>query len=513
MLELLFNLRWYYFPLLGILSLLVIFIYTFIYKVIWEPWMRRRHFEKQGVKMIKITGIDHFTDMERVLDQHGDGLFTIRKEITENPNTKVFAYQMGPVIALAPTDAAYIKEFLSVDYQYYSKSGLLDFVSLIFGKSLLVAWGEEWKILRKLTSKVFQFDVIAANLGKMEETADWLYDRALNGNLEKFNALNEFQIGTGEVVGKTFYGDNLSKYTIEGKSICLALADLVREITRNTLRLPFFLFGMKLVRLNLLPSHRRVLRKIKNFMAVCQKIIDAQRASGQRTEGFLQTFFDAASDPDFSRVVTDEVIIHQFVLLFIGGTDSTSHLLALAMYYLARNPDMRARMEKELNEVWPEGFPVDISILNKLEYMHAFLKEVLRVGPPFTIMLPRKAQRKHKLVDINMPEGTYVALHFFAAHVNPKYYKNPEKFDPDRFLRKDPEEGFHKEPFAFMGFSAGPRNCVGQHFAMMEAKIFLGKMLRRFEFKLPADYKLEMFQAEFYEPRHPLLFHLTPKVK
>ena len=513
MLELLFNLRWYYFPLLGILSLLVIFIYTFIYKVIWEPWMRRRHFQKQGINVIKVSGLDHFGDLQRTLDKHGDALFAIRKEIIKNPNIKVFAYQIGPQVALAPMDASYIKEFLAVDYQNYSKAKIMELVSLILGKSLLYQRGEDWKVLRKLTAKAFQFDVLAANLGKIEETADWLYDRAQNGNLEKFNALDEFQMGTGEVVGKTFFGDNLNKYSIEGKSICLALSDLVTELSENTMTLLYFLFGMKLVRLNLLPTHRSLLRNIKNFKTMCQKIIAAQRASGKRTQGFLQIFFDAASDPEFSRFVTDDVIIDQFILMFIGGTDTTSHTLSLAMYFLERNPEMKARMEKELNEVWPEGVPVDITILNKLEYMHAFLKEVLRIGPPLTSMLPRQAEKRHKLLGIDIPEGTYVSLHFFAAHVNPKYYKNPEKFDPDRFLRKDPEEGFHKEPFAFMGFSAGPRNCIGQHLAMLKAKIFLGKMLRRFEFKLPADYKLEMSQNEFYEPRHPLVFHLSPKIK
>ena len=513
MIGILTNLRWYHLPLVSILSLLAIFICAFIYKVLWEPEMRKRHFQKQGIKIIKITGIDHYGDLQRSLDRYGDALIAIRNEIRENPNIKMFAFQTGPMIAFAPMDAAYIKEFLAVDYHNYSKTHLIDFLSMIMGKSLLYQHGEDWKVLRKLTAKAFQFDVLAANLGRIEETADWLYDRAQNGNLEKFNALDEFQMGTGEVVGKTFFGDNLSDYTIEGKSICLALADLLREITQNSMSLLFFLFGMKLVKLNLLPSHRKALRNIKNFKTMCQKIIDAQRASGKKTEGFLQTFFDAASDPEFSRFVTDDVIIDQFILMFIGGTDTTSHTLSLAMYFLERNPEMKARMEKELNEVWPEGVSVDITILNKLEYMHAFLKEVLRIGPPITWMIPRRALKNHKIIDIEISKGTNVALQFFAPHVNPKYYKNPEQFDPDRFLRKDPEEGFNKEPFAFMGFSAGPRNCIGQHLAMLKAKIFLGKLLHRFEFKLPGDYKFQMSQNEFYEPRYPLVFHLTPKTK
>lgn len=511
--SLIINFQWYHLPLAAVLSLLALFIFTFIYKALWMPSIRLKHLQKQGVKLVKISGLDAPGDMARTVEKYGDGLISIKKEITENPDTKMFAFQIGPVIAFSPANPSYIKEFLAKDYTHYTKTQFSAYHGLILGKSLLFKHGEDWKVLRKLTSQAFQFDVISASLSKIEETADWLYDRAQNGNLEKFRAQNEFQMGTGEVVGKIFFGDNLSKYSIEGRSICLTLADLVGDITRCSMNLLFFLFGMKLVNLNLLPSHRRIRRNINQFKAVCQQIIDAQRASGKKTQGFLQTFFDARLDPEFSRFVTDEVIIDQFILMFVGGTDTTSHVLSLSMYYLVKNPEMRKRIEAELDEVWPAGKPVDMGTLNKLEFMHAFIKEVLRVGSPIPLMIFREAMKKHTLLDIEIPKGTLLALPYIASHVNPKYYKNPEQFDPDRFLRKDPEEGFNKEPFAFMGFSAGPRNCIGQHVAMIKAKIFLAKLLRRFEFKLPDSYNLKMNFSDFYEPNDPLVFHLTPKDK
>eukprot|EP00331_Platyophrya_macrostoma_P010168 CAMPEP_0176430014 /NCGR_PEP_ID=MMETSP0127-20121128/14018_1 /TAXON_ID=938130 /ORGANISM="Platyophrya macrostoma, Strain WH" /LENGTH=513 /DNA_ID=CAMNT_0017811857 /DNA_START=15 /DNA_END=1556 /DNA_ORIENTATION=- len=513
MIHILECLRWYHLPLAVILSFVALTVYLFIVKVILAPYRAKKHFEKQGVKFVKLFGMDVEGDKKRLLDKYGDALITFKQEVDANPNIKMFAFQLGPLVAFSPLDAAYIKEFLTVDYTYYKKHDVLDFVNLLLGKSLISTNGDEWKVLRKLSSKAFHFDVLSANLQAIEETADWLYDRAANGNLEKFDAIDEFQQGTGEVVGKIFFGDNLSKYTVNGKSICLALADLVGEVSACTTSLIFYLYGINLVKMNLLPSHRRALRNIKQFKAACQKIIDAQRKSGKKTQGFLQTFFDAQSDPEYSRVVNDDVIIDQFIVMFIGGTDTTSHVLALAMYYLEKNPEMRVRMEKELDEVWPEGTPVDISKLNKLEYMHAFLKEVLRIAPPITYMIHRQAIKDHKLLDIDIPKGTGLSIAYFAQHVNSKYYKNPEQFDPDRFLRKDPEEGFNKEPFAFMGFSAGPRNCIGQHLAMLKGKIFLAKMVRRFEFKLPADYKLQMAQNDFYEPRNPLVYHLSPKTK
>lgn len=274
------SLRWYYFPLACLLSLITLFLVAFVYKAVWEPLRRIKHLQKQGIKHIKLFGLDAEREQAKIIETHGDGLATIKKEIEENPDIKMYSFQIGPIVAFSPAHPTYIKEFLANDHINYTKTEFGDFMALILGKSLLYKRGEEWKILRKLTSKAFQFEVLAASLSKIEETADWLYDKAQNGNLEKFKALDEFQIGTGVVVGKIFFGDDLSQYCIDGKSICLALADLVIDITRSTISLPYFLSGMKLVKLNLLPAHRKIHRNVKRFKAVCQQIIDKQRAKG-----------------------------------------------------------------------------------------------------------------------------------------------------------------------------------------------------------------------------------------
>jgi cytochrome P450 len=450
-------------------------------------------------------------EFDRECDVHGDALMAIRKEVTANPDAKMFAFETGPLISLSLADPAYIKEFARLDATHYAKADMLEGITLIIGKSLLVNSGEKWKVLRKLSAKAFHFESLAANLQKIEATADWLYDSAENGNLEKFKTIEEFQAGTGEVVGRIFFGDNLSEYQVNGEPFTRFLTELFADVNLVFNDVWYALFGTRFVKLGLFSFHRKVVKKIKIFKKVCQQILDVHRKKNKKTEAFLQIFFDAQSDPEYSGIVTDEVIIDQFIMMALGGVDTTSHVLSLALYYLDQNPETKLQMEKEVNEFWPEGTPVDISILNNMKYMNAFIQEVIRIGGPFSWMIYRQAQKDHKLLDLNIPKGMLMSLFYGAPHMNTKYYKNPEKFDPDRFLRQDPEEGFNKEPYAFMGFGVGPRSCLGQQLAMLKAKIFLAKFVRRFEFKLPSDYKLQMNQTFIYGPREQIVAHLSPK--
>ena len=147
---------------------------------------------------------------------------------------------------------------------------------------------------------------------------------------------------------------------------------------------------------------------------------------------------------------------------------------------------------------------VDMDSVNKMEELHCFLKETLRMTTPIPVAMDRIAVKDHKLGDVDIPKGMRVKPDYFAVAYDEKYWTEPEKFNPERWKGKI-------DPSAFLPFLAGPRNCIGQHLAMIEAKVIVSEFLERFEFKLKDGYQLKMIYRFLYEPEDEILFDLKPK--
>ena len=190
----------------------------------------------------------------------------------------------------------------------------------------------------------------------------------------------------------------------------------------------------------------------------------------------------------------------------LAGTDITSVLLTITLYYLSLYPDLVKELVDEIRCVIPDGKVSSISQLNSLELMHSTLKEVLRLHPGGGLTA-REAIRDTRIIDLEIKKGDYVGVAIQANNVNPKYWEDPEKFNPRRFMKGVISP--HMEPFAFLTFSTGMRNCIGQHFAMIQAKLVLATFLTMFDFKLVPNYKMKLGFKVLYEPMDPLKLILT----
>jgi len=122
-------------------------------------------------------------------------------------------------------------------------------------------------------------------------------------------------------------------------------------------------------------------------------------------------------------------------------------------------------------------------------------------------MVPRRITKDHKLKDIYMRKGDMLNVDFFYNSYNPTYFQEPDTFDPERFLDK----GKTQDAYAFTPFSAGPRNCIGQHLALIEARVILAEFLLMFDFSLKENYNLTMDFKFLYEPVNPILVDLSVK--
>ncbi|KAG2228009.1 hypothetical protein INT45_012033 [Circinella minor] len=183
---------------------------------------------------------------------------------------------------------------------------------------------------------------------------------------------------------------------------------------------------------------------------------------------------------------------HNMALLFLAGHDTTSHSLAHCLYELAVNPDIQEKARQEsinvLGSELVDVFPT-LQDSKNFPYLDMIIKEVLRMHAPFNEVSVRVSHEDVELGGIVIPKNTIVNIDIEALHYNPDTWKNPEQFDPERFAEGG--EHYSHEGVTWVPFSGGSRQCIGINFSMMEQRIALSMLLRKYTWKLPEGSKHE----------------------
>lgn len=188
---------------------------------------------------------------------------------------------------------------------------------------------------------------------------------------------------------------------------------------------------------------------------------------------------------DMSRIkkkTLDETeMIANSIVFFFAGYETTGTLLTFASYCLAVHADLQERLHQEIKGACQDENGLTHDVIVKLDYLDAFISETLRMYPA-AFLLERRAQEDWAVPgrgSIVLPKGTLVQVPVYAIHHDAEYFPNPEKFDPERFL---PENAGRIVPYSYLPFGAGPRNCIGMRFALLEAKLVLAEALLKYRF-------------------------------
>ena len=178
--------------------------------------------------------------------------------------------------------------------------------------------------------------------------------------------------------------------------------------------------------------------------------------------------------------LSDDEIVAQSVIFLLAGYETTSNTLAFTLYHLAVNPDIQDKLRTEIKEAMDSNYakkPLH-EVAQNIEYLDCVIKESQRLCPAAG-QVNRECSEDYDLNGIHIPAGTEVMIPLYVLHHDPDAWPNPEKFDPERF-RGPAKDTRH--PFQFIPFGAGPRNCIGMRFALMEAKIALVRILTKYKF-------------------------------
>lgn len=236
------------------------------------------------------------------------------------------------------------------------------------------------------------------------------------------------------------------------------------------------------------PNNLKMKQIRKTLDNTIRQMIETRRSEegDMADKGDLMSLLLEARYEDGSSMSSQQVM-DELLTLFVAGHETTSNALTWTLYLLATHPEIQTRLQQELDLALAGDTPA-FEDLEALKYTEMVVKESMRILPPVWTINCRQANEDIDLGDYVIPKDKVVFISPYANHFNERYFPDPDRFDPERFT----EENEKKLPrFAYIPFGGGPRVCIGNSFAMMEAKLILATLVKRYRFELAPGQKIE----------------------
>uniref|UniRef100_A0AAQ6AF02 unspecific monooxygenase n=1 Tax=Amphiprion ocellaris TaxID=80972 RepID=A0AAQ6AF02_AMPOC len=211
----------------------------------------------------------------------------------------------------------------------------------------------------------------------------------------------------------------------------------------------------------------------------------------------------------FAPGLTDHEILSQSMIFLFAGYETTSSTLTFLAYNLATNPGVMKKLQQEIDTTFPNQAPIQYQPLMQMEYLEGVINESLRLYP----IAPRVERVAKGTVEINgivIPKGMVVMVPTWPLHRDPDVWLEPEKFKPERFCKENKDS---IDPYTYMPFGLGPRNCIGMRFALVMIRLALVEILRKYNFAVckETEIPLEMDIQGLVAPKRPIKLKLTPR--
>ncbi|XP_003796670.1 phylloquinone omega-hydroxylase CYP4F11-like isoform X1 [Otolemur garnettii] len=357
------------------------------------------------------------------------------------------------------------------------------------GDGLLLSGGDKWSQHRRMLTPAFHFNILKPYVKIFNKSINIMHAKWQHLASEGSARLDMFEhisLMTLDSLQKCIFSfdSNCQEKPSEYIATILELSSLIEKRSQNPLLFPNFLYYLT-------PNGRRFLKACRLVHDFTDAVIQERRRTlpRQGIDDFLKAkaktktldFIDVLllSKDEDGKTLSDEDIRSQADTFMFGGHDTTASALSWVLYNLARHPEYQERCRQEVQELLRNREPEEIEWddLAQLPFLTMCIKESLRLHPPVPFITRRCTQ------DIELPDGRVIPkgviclISILGTHHNPTVWSDPEVYDPSRF---DPDKVKERSPMAFIPFSAGPRNCIGQAFAMAEMKVVLALTLLRF---------------------------------
>jgi cytochrome P450 len=356
-------------------------------------------------------------------------------------------------------------------------------------ENLFTSDGELWEVLRKVMQPAFQARRITNYAQIMidysqEKIAGWC-------DQQRIDAPSEMMDLTLGITTRALFGKDM-----RGQQPAQAIVRFIELFYKRISALPVPAW---------LPT--RLNREMKQQIAIIEAwltpLIVARKAETMRYDDVLSMLIEAQK-VDTTGLLTDHQVRTEIMNLFAAGYEVVAHTLAFTLFLVSQNQAVDDRIQAELDLIVGRA-PLSLEAVAQLKYLEIVIKESMRLLPVTTV-LSRQTAAKVELNGYTLPKGRLVLLSPWVLHRNEAYFPDPLCFRPERF---DTENGQEIEKYAYLPFSTGPRICIGNAFAMMQMKINLATIWRRYRLSHAPDHTFEPFYAFNTRPKTglPMILH------
>ncbi|XP_067407697.1 cytochrome P450 4V2-like isoform X2 [Emydura macquarii macquarii] len=426
-----------------------------------------------------------------LFERKGEDFFKqIVQHLEEFRNRPLLKLWIGPLpfVILYHADAV---EVILSSSKHIEKSFPYTFLHPWLGTGLLTSTGDKWRTRRKMITPTFHFTILADFLEVMNEQANILVEK-LEKHVDKepFDCFLDITLCALDIICETAMGKNVGAQINKDSEYVHAIykmSDLIHHRQKSPwlwsdLMYPMFQEGREHTRsLKILHTFTdnviaEKIHEIKNHTQHKDDLDDNREQSGsKKRRAFLDMLLHATDDQGNKLSYMD--IREEVDTFMFEGHDTTAAAMNWVIYLLGCHPEAQKKVHRELDEVFGNSDrPVTMDDLKKLHYLECVVKEALRLFPSVPFFARTTSEDCH-IRGFKIPKRTEVIVVPYVLHREPEIFPDPEEFRPERFF---PENSSGRHPFAYVPFSAGPRNCIGQRFAQMEEKAVLAIILRRF---------------------------------
>ncbi|NXS10020.1 CP3AC protein, partial [Neodrepanis coruscans] len=388
--------------------------------------------------------------------------------------------------------------------------------------ALNVAEDEQWKRIRTVLSPTF-------TSGRLKEMFHIInhYGEKLVKNIEKKVANDEFVTAKDifgaysmDVVASTSFSVNVDSMSNPNDPFVTN----IKKFLQFSFLSPFFLFlvlfpfvvpVLEKMKVTLLPAE--VMDFFKDIFTKMKK----EREKGSSTDrvDFLQLMIESqnsdggskSAEANLDKTLSDEEILAQSLIFIFAGYETTSSTLSYIAYNLATHPDVQQRLQDEVDANLPNKATPTYSAITQMEYLDMVVNECIRLYPAGG-RIERVCKETVELNGVTIPKGMVVTIPAFVLHRDPEYWPEPDEFRPERFSKENKER---IDPYTFLPFGAGPRNCIGMRFALLVVKVAVVVLLQNFYFKTCKDTPIPLVldTKGFMQPKKPIVLKMVPRAQ
>jgi cytochrome P450 len=377
------------------------------------------------------------------------------------------SWRMSREVLFFVNHPQYIKDILVTNNRNFTKSRGLERTKLLLGNGLLTSEGAFHLRQRRLMQPAFHRDRIAAYARTMVEYADASRRQWRDG--ATLDIAQEMMRVTLAIAGKTLFGVDVES---QAREVRQALTEVMESFWLSMMP-----FANVIERLPVGPM-RRARDARERLDAIIYGMI-AERRANHRDRGDLLSMLLVAQDEDDGSTMTDRQVRDEAMTIFLAGHETTANALTWTWYLVSQSPEVEARLHEEVDRVL-QGRPPEVADIPSLAFVERVVTESMRLYPP-AWMIGRRAIDAYPIGEYVAPPRTIFLMSPWAMHRDARFFREPDRFHPDRWT---PEFKAALPKFAYFPFGGGPRQCIGESFAWMELVLLVSTIAQQWTLRL-----------------------------